>query len=195
MPVTVLKLGGSLLDLPDLATRVRGVLKQLSGDKPLLICGGGEAADLVRHWHERFEFSEERSHWLALEAARFNQCLLLELLPELELVSNRFAAESAWQRDRVPLLDLKAFVAIEETSSHNSPPHTWDVTSDSLAAWVAVRWSAPKLLLLKSTDLSSTTTWQQAAAAGLVDDYFPKIAPQIPAVTWLNVRYTDATPM
>ncbi|HLQ44161.1 MAG TPA: hypothetical protein VK137_05495, partial [Planctomycetaceae bacterium] len=138
MSVAVLKLGGSLLDLADLPDRLRSVFAMLDGDQPLLVCGGGAAADIVLRWHERFGLGEERSHWLALEAIRFNQRLLLDLLPELELVSNRAAAESAWRRGRVPLLELLAFASIEESalSAEERLPHTWDVTSDSLAAWV-----------------------------------------------------------
>ena len=73
MSIAILKLGGSLLDLPDLSVRLQSVFANLDGDRPLLICGGGEAADIVRRWHDCFELGEERSHWLALEAIRLNQ--------------------------------------------------------------------------------------------------------------------------
>lgn len=191
MSVVVFKVGGSLLDLPDLAVRFRRVLGQLAGDQPLLICGGGAAADLVRRWHRDFDLSEERCHWLALEAIRLNQQLLLELLPECELVATRDTAASAWQRGRVPLLDLVAFVRDEESrlSAGDHLSHNWNVTSDSLAAWVAQRWPAQRLLLLKSTCLPAAMTWPQAAKAGLVDATFPKISAKILSVEWLNLRY------
>ncbi|MCX7418433.1 MAG: hypothetical protein NT013_02705 [Planctomycetia bacterium] len=192
MSVAILKLGGSLLDLPDLCVRLQAVFANFDGDRPLLICGGGEAADLVRRWHDCFELDEERSHWLALEAIRLNQRLLLDLLPKLELVSNRAAAESAWRRDRVPLLDLAEFVRTEEALVEPTErlPHCWDVTSDSLAAWVAARWPADRLILLKSVDLpdAQTDDSEQLASAGLIDSFFPQLTNSIPTIAWINLR-------
>ena len=172
MSIAVLKLGGSLLDLPDLSGRLQTVFNKLDGDRSLLICGGGEAADIVRRWHDRFGLSEERSHWLALEAIRLNQRLLLDLLPKLELVSNRAAAESTWQRDRIPLLDLAEFMRTEEASLdvHEWLPHTWEVTSDSLAARVAGVLGARRLVLFKSTEVPGPT----ALAGEVVDPYFAR---------------------
>ncbi len=191
MSVTVLKLGGSLLDLADLSGRLRAVFAKLDGDRPLLICGGGDAADVVRRWHDAHQLDEEQSHWLAMESLRLNQRLLLVLMPELELVSNRAAAESAWKRGRVPLLDLMAFVSIEEATHKvglKPLPHTWDVTSDSLAAWIAIHWPASRLVLLKSVELPPLESLSQAAEAGLVDDFFPALESELPPTFWCRLR-------
>ena len=191
MSVTVLKLGGSLLDLADLPDRLRAAFAKLDVDRPLLICGGGEAANVVRRWHDAHRLDEEQSHWLALDSIRLNQRLMLTLIPELELVSNRAAAESAWTRGRVPLLDLLSFVSIEEAAHDvgvKPLPHTWDVTSDSLAAWVAIRWPARRLVLLKSAELPPFESHSQAAEAGLVDDFFPDLQPDLPPTFWCALR-------
>lgn len=191
MPVTVLKLGGSLLDLGDLPQRLRAVIAKLGDDQPLLVCGGGDAADIVRRWHETHGLDEEQSHWLAMDSIRLNQRLLLTLIPELELISNRAAAESVWKRDRVPLLDLFSFVSIEESAAAQPLPHTWNVTSDSLAAWVAIRWPASRLVLLKSAELPDNRhgwTRQAAADAGLVDRYFPSLTMNLLTSFWCDLR-------
>ncbi len=197
MSVAVLKLGGSLLDLADLPDRLRAVAAMLAGDRPLLICGGGAAADVVRRWHDTHGLSEEQSHWLAMDSIRLNQRLLLTLMPELELVSNRAAAESAWRRGRVPLLDLMSFVSIEETAPGMCAtlPHSWDVTSDSLAGWAAIRWPASRLVLLKSAELpiaESGLSLREAAELGLVDSYFPVLDPELPPTSWCTLRGSGA---
>ncbi|MBM3969687.1 MAG: hypothetical protein FJ302_07475 [Planctomycetes bacterium] len=198
MSITVLKLGGSLLDLSDLPDRLRAVIARLENDRPLLICGGGKVVDVVRRWHETHALDDEQSHWLAMDSIRLNQRLLLTLMPELELASNRAAAESAWLRGRVPLLDLMAFVSIEESYCEQvaALPHTWNVTSDSLAAWVAIRWPASRFVLLKSVELPNKDarwTLQTAADAGFVDRYFPKLTPSLPPTFWCDLRCnTDA---
>ena len=191
MSITVLKLGGSLLDLADLPDRLRAVFAKLDGDRPLLICGGGEAADVVRRWHDAHRLDEEQSHWLALDSIRLNQRLMLTLMPELELVSNRAVAESVWRRGRVPLLDLMSFVSIEEAAHDVSVkplPHTWSVTSDSLSAWVAIRWPASRLVLLKSIELPPLESLSQAAESRLVDEFIPSLESDLPPTFWCWLR-------
>ncbi len=192
MSITVFKLGGSLLDLPDLAVRLQNAFSKLGNDRPLVISGGGDAADIVRRWHRTFGLDEERSHWLALDAIRLNQRLLLELIPKLELVPTRQAAQVALSHDRIPLLDLAEFVRTEEALVEPTEwlPHCWDVTSDSLAAWVAARWPADRLILLKSVDLpdAQTDDSEQLASAGLIDSFFPQLTNSIPTIEWINLR-------
>lgn len=192
MSITVFKLGGSLLDLPDLAVRLQKAFSKLGNGRPLVISGGGDAADIVRRWHRTFGLDEERSHWLALDAIRLNQQLLLELIPKLELVPTRQAAQVALSHDRIPLLDLAEFLRTEEALVEPTErlPHCWDVTSDSLAAWVAARWPADRLILLKSVDLpdAQTDDSEQLASAGLIDSFFPQLTNSIPTIEWINLR-------
>jgi aspartokinase-like uncharacterized kinase len=193
MSVAVLKLGGSLLDLADLPDRLRVVLARLDGDRPLLICGGGTAADVVRQWHAIHSLNEEQSHWLAMDSIRLNQRLLLHVLSELELVSNRAAAESVWRRGRVPLLDLMSFVGIEEAAADATTPlsHSWSVTSDSLAGWVAIHWPASRLILLKSAELrvaENDLSFRAVADHGLIDAHFPALSRDLPPTFWCDLR-------
>ena len=51
-------------------------------------------------------------------------------------------------------------------------PHTWEFTTDSIAA-LAAKVANARLILLKSTDIPAGTPWPEAAARGWVDAYFP----------------------
>jgi len=59
-------------------------------------------------------------------------------------------------------------------------PHGWHVTADSIAAWVAARLSARRLVLLKSLegvpgtsgDVVAEAPLRAAALAGIVDEHF-----------------------
>ena len=83
-------------------------------------------------------------------------------------------------------------LSLEESAANlepnpNIPPHTWDVTSDSLAAWVTLRWPASRLILLKSTDCPISTSGN-TDGNGAVDDYFSKLQPSLPQWEWINLR-------
>lgn len=186
-PAIVFKVGGSLLDLPDLISRVQSQLAGYPNYDSLFVIGGGQTADLVRKWSQQFHLSEETAHWLALEALSLNEALLLQLWPELRLVRSR----SQWDQMRVErrpaLLCSMCFMKWLDKQP-DAPPHAWQVTSDSIAALAAVHWQAERLILLKSCEYSTNTDWQSASAAGLVDAWFPCVTNSLRDITWVNLR-------
>ena len=53
---------------------------------------------------------------------------------------------------------------------------SWDVTSDSLAAWLAARLPASRLFLIKACAMHDECSWEGYASAGIVDGSFPLYA-------------------
>ncbi len=186
-PLVAYKVGGSLFSLPDLADRLRQVWRLRPGTSPLLIVGGGTAADAVREWDRTFQFDAETAHWLAIDALDLTASLLLRLMPELQLVRSRKQLELAQAEGRPAVLCVVCFVKWLETQS-NPLPHSWEVTTDSIAAAAAVAWQAEELVLLKSCDLPHATGLSGLAEQGLVDPYFPVATRGISRITWGNLR-------
>lgn len=202
--VAVYKVGGSLLDFPELAVRLLRLFDLDEPLKPLVIVGGGPAADLVRGWDRTHALGEERSHWLALRAMQLNQSLIADLLPNARCVATRAEALEAWSAGAIPILDCVRFLRDEEadlarhatlqqaipTQGALQPlPHTWDVTSDSIAAWIAFRWPASELVLLKSRSLPASSS---LCESGLVDAHFPKLADHLPRIRLVDLRAAHA---
>lgn len=192
MRTVILKVGGSLFDLRDLGSRLVRVLSLVDAEQKLLFPGGGAMADLVRDWHARFVLSEEQSHWLAIEALDLNGQMLTMLMPNARWAIDQLMLNQNSKRGRisvhVPSLFLKS---PEQDSQVDSPPHVWDVTSDTLAAWTAIRWPADELVLLKSAPCPVGRTATEAVQAGLVDRYFPGYAGRIARVSWCCLRDDD----
>jgi hypothetical protein len=200
VPLPLFKLGGSLLDLPDWPRRVGRLLEERGVPRCLLVVGGGTAADVVREWDRRHALGDETAHRLALESLRLTAALATTLLPGARLVRTRPEAESAWRHGPCAVVDVPGFVELAERGdprAHPAPlPHTWDVTSDALAAWIALRWPASELWLLKSTGLpAADLPFDEAAARGLVDRHFPRIAPQVPRLAWVDLRSERPVPV
>ena len=89
MRTIVYKVGGSLFDLPGLPRRIAAVLSQRPETRPLLIAGGGAAADVVRQWDAVHALGEERAHWLALFSMMLGERLLAALLRDSQIVATR----------------------------------------------------------------------------------------------------------
>lgn len=184
----VVKLGGSLLTLSGLAEKLRTVLEQRPNERCLIVCGGGASTDVVRGWSEIHQLNDEDSHWLALHSMQLN-CELLQKLLGFRTVSCRADADRQWSGEQSPLLlDMADFARSEERSTTSTIPHDWSVTSDSLAAWAAIRWPADELLLVKSIDLPTATNVEAASQTELVDRYFPNLASSLKQVSWCNLR-------
>jgi aspartokinase-like uncharacterized kinase len=185
-PVAVIKVGGSLFDLPDLGPRLQDWLKKLPAEV-LLVPGGGPAADVVRHYDQMHKLGDERAHWLALFALALNARFLASLLPRAVVVSDPPACAVLWRDGKIPLLDAYGFAQADEGQS-GALPHTWAVTSDSLAARVARATGAGELILLKSVSLPAEIDWVTAGKEGLVDEYFAQAVGGRILVRFLNFR-------
>ena len=160
----VVKVGGSLYDLPDLGLRLRGFLSSLVG--PLLVVpGGGPTADVVRSFDRDHGLGPVVAHWLALRACAMNAWFLRGLLPASEVVDKPDASVSLGILDPFPF-------ALADEGREGCLPHQWEATSDSVAARVAEVTGAD-LVLLKSVDVEGD--WERAAREGHVDPIFPRI--------------------
>src|SRR5205085_264808 len=114
-----------------------------------------------------FQLGDEVAHWLAVDALDLNGNLLLRLLPELQLVRSQKQFQLARESNRPALLCAACFMKWLDTQPTRLP-HTWDVTSDSIAAAAAVAWGATELVLLKSCDAPDSTNEQPLTKSGLV---------------------------
>lgn len=161
----VVKVGGSLFDHPHLGPGLRAYLETLASEV-LLVPGGGAVADAVRAFDRTHALGEEAAHWLALRSLSVTRALLERLL------GLTFPLEG---EVKTCVLDPFTFAREDETRA-GSLPHTWAVTTDSIAARAAVVYGAERLVLLKSADVPPGTSWETAVANGWVDAHFPQVA-------------------
>ncbi len=180
--VCVYKVGGSLFDWPELFDRLGAVLDR-EQRRPLLVSGGGAAADVVREWDRIHQLGERRAHRLAMQAMELGAAFLATGLNRIVPVTGRCAAKAAWAEGRWPVLNAGAFLESDEfqtVAGSAMLPASWDVTSDSIAAAIAVRWPAD-LVLLKSTSPA-------AAREPFVDRHFPIVRGPLQRAEWFNLR-------
>lgn len=200
---TLLKLGGSLLELPDLVERLLALLDGERIEQPAVVVGGGPAADLIRKYDTRFGLSAQASHRLAIHAMALNARLVAELHSGFVLISTpeEFAnfTERVAVAERVAIIDPVPMLASLEASFPDAMlPDSWDTTSDSIAAWMCSRLNLSRLLLLKSADLpfdasDSAINCQQALLGHqLVDRQFAAASRDVGIVDWCNLRSTPA---
>ncbi|MCD1296166.1 amino acid kinase [Methanocella sp. CWC-04] len=130
----VIKLGGSLFDeAPGLLNKI----KDLDADI-LVVPGGGEFANIVRDIDRKYSLSDDAAHWMAI------------------LAMNEYAFYLS-DKTGIPLRDsissesgVRILLPYEMIKENDELPHSWDVTSDTIAAWIAHMAGAR---LIKATDV------------------------------------------
>jgi aspartokinase-like uncharacterized kinase len=130
-PPLVVKIGGSLSNrVPDLVPVLRA-----SGRSLFIVPGGGMFAEEVR----KLQLDDESAHWMAIAA--------------MDLYGGFIASQGMITTDLLQPQPDRQVVLLPYCSMkrHDPLPHSWDVTSDSIAAWVADILGLD-LLLLKSVD-------------------------------------------
>jgi len=160
--LSVIKLGGSLLETESLRACLE-VVSRWPG-RVAIVTGGGVFADQVRIQQQRWRFDDVAAHRMALLAMQQMALLCQSLMPAFCLFDSVAAFEDVkrvgiWMPD---VLELDA-AAI---------PNTWQVTSDSLAAWLAGRLAADRLVLVKAASVDEGAALPSLQARGVVDDAF-----------------------
>jgi 5-(aminomethyl)-3-furanmethanol phosphate kinase len=170
MPPLIIKIGGSLFDWPDLGPCLRDWLAGHAPREVILVPGGGRFAEIIRDLDRRHGLGDEVAHRMALQAMTINAQLLNALIPDSCIIDGPDLAELLWEQNRRPILDALAFC---ESDDADALPHTWAVTSDSIAARLAVVAGATELVLLKSASppAGDVATW---AERGYVDAWLPR---------------------
>lgn len=183
----VLKLGGSLLTIPDLMNRLEAVIYRLRPSPVLIVPGGGAAADVIRDLDRKLLLSPEKAHRDSIAAMSYNAALLCRLNKSLRLVRHHDEARRVWSEGHTAVLDADSFL-FEQTdkTSGGSLPASWDITSDSIAAWTARNWQADRLILAKSCD-APETSFSVLCQLGMIDRAFEKTVGNL-RTEWLNLR-------
>jgi aspartokinase-like uncharacterized kinase len=197
----VVKVGGSLFVLPDLASRIRQWIACQPAAINVLLAGGGELADVIRRADERHKLGESAAHWLCIEAmgvtsnwlATIGAWPLLDTCERvIQLRSEQLVLKEATAD--VLVLDPRPFLkGPEPTVPGPRLPHSWEATSDSIAARLAVSLRADELVLLKSVPSPSFGTISELAESGYVDAFFPQAAEALNAVRFVDLlKYTSS---
>jgi 5-(aminomethyl)-3-furanmethanol phosphate kinase len=181
----VIKIGGSLLGANELASWLRIV--SLYGDgKVIIVPGGGVFADAVRSAQHITELSEKCAHELAVKSMDQFASILVDIEPSLAKARNELElAERGWQHRGIVWLPSEMVLADSDI------PQTWDVTSDSIAAWLADRVNADRLILLKSGNPIAESNLQDLVDQGYVDKAFPSFIENKNFESWIveNSQY------
>jgi hypothetical protein len=142
------KVGGSLAEEPELLIKICAKLSFLAAKYQFIVVpGGGMFADVIRDYDKRFNLSSQVSHRMAILGMDQFGMLLAQITPNSIATLSLNDAKQISETEAVPIF-LPSRLMLKDNPLENS----WDVTSDSIAAYISIRLKTPKLILIKDVD-------------------------------------------
>ena len=133
--VIVVKLGGSV------ASNVKEILSVLQSlhEDILIVPGGWIFADLV----EKIDVDDEHAHWMAILA-----------MEQYGYYISSFGVKRIKPKDfdEIKFKGVRVLLPYELLINHDELPHSWDVTSDSIAVWIASKLKVDRIVKLTDVD-------------------------------------------
>jgi aspartokinase-like uncharacterized kinase len=143
------KIGGGLIGAPGALGRVCEAVKVLGRREPLVVVpGGGPLADAVRELDRELGLSPDAAHWMAMLAMDQYAHLLTERIPGGRLVEEPGGIAAVLMAGGIAVLAPTRWLRAADTL-----PHSWDATSDTVAAFVAGALDATRLVLVKPAEV------------------------------------------
>lgn len=190
----VVKIGGSLLSHPDARDAIgrwlTGSREEHPGEHQVLIVGGGAAVEWLRRLDRQHPLGAAAAHWGAIAMMDANAFAISEWWPEVALVDAWAALLKRVKQPGATLFATRAFLQGEESNLPGTRLRIgWQVTSDSIAARIAIILHG-RLTVLKSSQFATPTTlaeWQCLTEQGAVDRFFPLLVPELAKVSLATV--------
>ena len=123
---------------------------KLKNTSSVIILGGGDFANLIRKYNSEMNFSEEVNHWTAIDCMDIIAKLVNDKVDSAKLAYSIEDVNQIANEGFTPIFIVSEFLKREDPFECS-----WDVTSDSIAAYVAHLLNANLLIV---TDVNGIYT-------------------------------------
>lgn len=119
--------------------------------KVLILPGGGDYANFIRKIDQKLSIDDDLAHWSAILAMDCNGVKLHEKIKNSNLIS-KFSTLKKKLKDERIASNFLIFQPLDFLMETDELPHKWDVTSDSIALYLANKLELNRCFLIKDVD-------------------------------------------
>jgi len=162
----VIKVGGSVLldHIDSVKSLFHTVSEQGRHLRLIVVPGGGSLANEVRRMDKEYNLTDSTAHFMAILAIDQNAYMINQFLEGSRVVFDPSDARRTTKGHQVAIL-----APFRLMLNRDPLPHSWNVTSDSIAAYIAKTVKAEKLILLKDVDGVYTEDPKKTKDANLIE--------------------------
>jgi aspartokinase-like uncharacterized kinase len=140
----VLKFGGSLLIKGRELVQLLREYAERTANQLVIVPGGGPFADAIRTFANQEGVSDDAAHWMAVLAMHQYGLFLADGDPAVPMLENLEEVTAAG-----PLCIILPFNILK---ADDTLPHTWDVTADTIAAFIAAKLGERSFIKVTDVD-------------------------------------------
>ena len=140
----VVKLGGSLLTKGREFVRFLCDYAKKRELSLVIVPGGGPFAEAVKKLSEQMHISDDAAHWMAVLAMHQYGLFLADGQPGIPVVERLDGIDNVG-----PICMLLPYKILK---ADDALPHTWDVTSDTIAAFIAYKLDEKSFIKVTDVD-------------------------------------------
>ncbi|MEQ1560530.1 MAG: uridylate kinase [Methyloglobulus sp.] len=163
----VIKLGGSLLQTDTLQSCLDHIARIFQHKKVIVVPGGGVFADRVRLAQQQWHFDDRTAHQMALLAMQQMALVFNARKPDF-LITHTIANIGQQLGENSTLIWSPDITELDNAGIAS----TWDITSDSLSAWLAKTLGADELIVVKSVKIDVDFNMYKLIEQKIVDEGF-----------------------
>ena len=145
----IFKIGGKILEN---SKNIKSTISQLAQlyeenilQKIFLIPGGGSYANFIRMIDKELKLGDDLAHWMAVYSMNYNGIELNRKYPKLECIGELEKVQDTKKKFCI-------FLPFSYLRENDTLPHSWDVTSDSIALYIAYKLQLNRCFLIKDVD-------------------------------------------
>ncbi len=153
--VLIFKIGGRIIennvDLENVISQLLTIKKFKPSIKSIiLIAGGGSEVDKIRKSYEKGEINDEIAHWQAIKIMDLNALKIQNIYFNLIIIDSFTEITNLVKSNR----DFKIinFLTFKFLKKNDELPHNWEVTSDTIAYFIAIKLNLSNCFLIKDID-------------------------------------------
>lgn len=165
--MVVIKLGGSLAKTGGLRECLDKIEQRYRSRAAVIVPGGGAFADQVRLAQTIWRFDDGIAHRMAILAMQQMALLFYGLKPRFSIAGSASSITHQISQKNTVIWSPEP-AELEQAGVKAG----WDITSDSLAAWLANKLSADELILIKSAIIDQEQDLAELARQEVVDQAF-----------------------
>ncbi|MFX1363562.1 MAG: hypothetical protein ACFFCE_11130 [Promethearchaeota archaeon] len=143
------KIGGKILgefeNLKSTISQLKSLFEEKIIQKIIIIPGGGTFANFIRKVYTELKFTEEIAHFMGIISMNYNGLELSRNFPDIEVIEN-------FSKLKKISNTISIFLPYEYFKEHDNLPHSWDVTSDSIAIHLAKELELSECYLIKDVE-------------------------------------------
>jgi len=145
----IFKIGGNILEnskyIESTISQLTKLYEEKTLQKIILIPGGGSYANFIRKIDKELKLGDDLAHWMAIYSMNYNGLTLKGKYPELDFIENLKSFEISNNYFCI-------FLPYNYLRKNDTLPHNWDVTSDSIALYLADQLHFNQCFLIKDID-------------------------------------------